>query len=159
MASRPAVEAVLGSLRTSLPDIIPHGDKNLSRLLHSVRNLYARPVPDTKRERPGQFPCEHLLRIDSQLCTRPGRETSLSVRSFVGQYLPILDFPRDVRDVNERGDINLFEMHQLARITPARLDQRRSASTQAEAARLAPSGASVKCRPARQSQGVARRAC
>jgi phosphoenolpyruvate carboxylase len=43
------------------------------------------------------------------------------VRSFVGQYLPILDFPRDVREALERGDVNLFEAHQLARITAKKL--------------------------------------
>jgi phosphoenolpyruvate carboxylase len=49
------------------------------------------------------------------------RETSIGVRSFVGQYLPILDFPRDVREPLERGEINLFEAHQLARLTSKRL--------------------------------------
>jgi hypothetical protein len=49
------------------------------------------------------------------------RETSISVRSFVGQYLPILEFPRDVREPLERGEINLFEAHQLARLTAKRL--------------------------------------
>jgi hypothetical protein len=49
------------------------------------------------------------------------RETRLSVRSFVGQYLPVLGFPRDVREALERGDVNLFEAHQLARLTAKRL--------------------------------------
>jgi phosphoenolpyruvate carboxylase len=55
------------------------------------------------------------------LRTLLARETSIGVRSFVGQYLPILDFPRDVREPLERGDINLFEAHQLARLTAKRL--------------------------------------
>jgi hypothetical protein len=50
-----------------------------------------------------------------------GRETRLSVRSFIGQYLPILDFPKDVREALERGDVNLFEAHQLARLTIRKL--------------------------------------
>jgi hypothetical protein len=50
------------------------------------------------------------------------------VRSFVGQYLPILEFPHDVREALERGDVNLFEAHQLARLTASRL-----ASTESEA--------------------------
>jgi hypothetical protein len=49
------------------------------------------------------------------------RETSISVRSFIGQYLPILDFPRDVREALERGGLNLFEAHQLARLTARKL--------------------------------------
>jgi phosphoenolpyruvate carboxylase len=43
------------------------------------------------------------------------------VRSFIGQYLPILEFPQDVRAALERGEVNLFEAHQLARLTPKRL--------------------------------------
>ncbi len=49
------------------------------------------------------------------------RETRIPVRSFAGQYLPILDFPRDVREALERGEVYLFESHQLARITAGRL--------------------------------------
>ncbi len=43
------------------------------------------------------------------------------MRSFVGQYLPILDFPRDVREALERGEVNLFEAHQLARLSAKKL--------------------------------------
>lgn len=116
-----AVEEVLERMRSSLPEIIPNSRKGLLRMLQAVRGLYARPATDTKRGRPGRFPREHLLRVDSQLRVILARETSISVRSFVGQYLPILDFPRDVREVLERGEVNLFEAHQLARITSARL--------------------------------------
>ncbi|MCA1565803.1 MAG: hypothetical protein LC803_09235 [Acidobacteria bacterium] len=59
--------------------------------------------------------------IDTHLRDILRRETSISVRSFVGQYLPILRFPQDVRDALERGDINLFEAHQLARLTARKL--------------------------------------
>jgi hypothetical protein len=91
-------------------------------MLQSLRGIYARPATDTKRGRPGRFPREHLLRVDSQLRSILARETSISVRSFVGQYLPILNFPRDMRDALERGEVNLFEAHQLARLTAQRLD-------------------------------------
>jgi hypothetical protein len=50
------------------------------------------------------------------------------VRSFVGQYLPILEFPKDVREALEHNEVNLFEAHQLARLTARRLG-----STEAEA--------------------------
>jgi hypothetical protein len=62
-----------------------------------------------------------LLRVDSQLRELLARETRLSVRSFVGQYLPILEFPKDVREALERGDLNLFEAHQLARLTAGKM--------------------------------------
>ena len=121
LASVTAVEAVLDSLRTSLPDIIPRSPKNLSSLLNSVRGLYMRRPSETKRGRPARYTREQLLRVDSVLRDLLARETRLSVRSFVGQYLPILDFPEDVREALERGDVNLFEAHQLARLTAKKL--------------------------------------
>jgi hypothetical protein len=90
-------------------------------MLHAVRGLYLRRPNDTNRGRPARFPRERLLRVDSTLRTLLARETSIGVRSFVGQYLPILDFPRDVREPLERGDVNLFEAHQLVRLTAKRL--------------------------------------
>lgn len=122
LASAQAIESVLRSLRASLPEIIPNSNKALLRMLQSVRGVYARPATDTRRGRPGRFPREHLLRVDSQLRSILARETSISVRSFVGQYLPILNFPRDVREALERGEVNLFEAHQLARLTSKRLN-------------------------------------
>jgi hypothetical protein len=121
LASAEAVEAVIDSLRSSLPDITPQSTKDLFRMLQAVRGLYLRRPNDTNRGRPARFPRERLLRVDSTLRTLLARETSIGVRSFVGQYLPILDFPRDGREPLERGDVNLFEAHQLARLTAKRL--------------------------------------
>jgi hypothetical protein len=121
LASAAAVERLLDSLRASLPDLIPRSRKNLASLLNSVRGLYARHPSETKRGRPARNTREQLLRVDSVLRELLARETSISVRSFVGQYLPILDFPADVREALERGDLNLFEAHQLARLTAKKL--------------------------------------
>jgi hypothetical protein len=112
---------MLEELRSSLPDFIPRSHKTLSSLLNSVRGLYSRQPTETKRGRPPRYTREQLLRVDSKLHELLARETQLSVRSFVGQYLPILDFPRDVREALELGEINLFEAHQLARLTAKRL--------------------------------------
>jgi hypothetical protein len=76
---------------------------------------------ESKRGRPARYTREQLLLVDSRLRELLGRETSISVRSFVGQYLPILDFPRDVSEALVREDVNLFEAHQLARLTARRL--------------------------------------
>lgn len=76
---------------------------------------------EDNRGRPARYTREQLLRVDSQLRELLGRETRLSVRSFVGQYLPILDFPIDICEALERGDINLFEAHQLARLSAKKL--------------------------------------
>jgi hypothetical protein len=112
---------VLEHLRSSLPEIIPRPRKGLVSLLNSVRGLYSRQPTETRRERPACYSREQLLRVDSTLRDLLARETGISVRSFVGQYLPILDFPRDVREALKRGDVNLFESHQLARLTARRL--------------------------------------
>lgn len=128
LASAPAVERLLEHLRASLPDLIPRPRKNLVALLNAVRGLYARPATDAKRGRPGRFARQDLLRVDARLRELLGRETSVGVRSFVGQYLPILEFPKDVREALEHGEVNLFEAHQLARLTARRLG-----STEAEA--------------------------
>jgi hypothetical protein len=76
---------------------------------------------ETKRGRPSRFSREELLRVASALREILARETRISVRSFVGQYLPILDFPKDVREAPERGEVNLFEVHQLARLNGRKL--------------------------------------
>jgi hypothetical protein len=71
------------------------------------------------------------------------RETSgrVSVNSFIGQYLSILEFPSDVTDALSSGQINLQEAAQLARLTPERLNcspqaarERRSEDLQAHLA-------------------------
>jgi hypothetical protein len=121
LASVSAVQGVLDQLAVSLPDIIPRSQKNLISMLQSIRNLSARPATDTKRGRPTKYPRESLLKVEAHLRMILGRETSISVRSFVGQYLSILEFPKDVREPLERGEINLFEAHQLVRLTTRRL--------------------------------------
>ena len=88
---------MLEDLRTSLPDLIPRSHKKLSSLLNPVRGLYMRHPTETKRGRPARYTREQLLRVDSVLRDLLARETRISVRSFVGQYLPILDFPKDDR--------------------------------------------------------------
>lgn len=121
MASAEGVERVLQNLRASLPELIPRSHKNLSSLLNSLRGIYSRPDTGSNRGRPSRHPRERLLLVDAHLRDILGRETSISVRSFVGQYLPILDFPQDIRDALESGDINLFEAHQLARLSAKKL--------------------------------------
>ena len=131
LASAEGVGRVLEHLRSSLPELIPRSHKGLSSLLNSVRGLYMRRPAESNRGRPARYAREQLLRVDSVLRDILARETSISVRSFIGQYLPILEFPRDVRETLERGEINLFEAHQLARLTARKLG-----GTDGEARRL-----------------------
>jgi hypothetical protein len=117
LASAAAIEAILDSLRAAFPELTRTSHKSISSLLNSVRGLYMRQPTETRRGRPARYTREELLRVDSKLRDLLSRETRLSVRSFVGQYLPILDFPGDVLRALEDGHVNLFEAHQLARLT------------------------------------------
>ncbi len=121
LASGDGVRRVLANLREHVPGLARLSGKDLASLLNSVRGLYSRPQSSSRRGRPARYTREHLLSVDAALRGILARETNISVRSFVGQYLPILDLPSDVREALERGEINLSEAHQLARLTSRRL--------------------------------------
>lgn len=157
LTSAAVVEDVLNRLRASLPEIIPRSHKNLSSLLNSVRGLYMRQPSEAKRGRPSRYSREQILKVDSTPRDIFSRETRISVRSFVGQYLPIFDFPRDVREALEHGDINLFESHPLARLTAKRLGRTDGeARTPKETARSAFAGPRLGDAAAPEGEGGAR---
>ena len=93
------------------------------RLLRAARHAQRYPATDTKRGRPSQWKREDLLRVVARLGDILDRETSshVSFSSFVDHYLRLPDFPPDVIEPLESGDINLFEAEQLARVTVQRL--------------------------------------
>jgi len=93
-------------------------------LFEAVRHIERQSATDTKRGRPARWARKQLLEIASHLRVILQRETSgrISLSSVIGQYLCILSFPTDVTAAFERGDINLQEAAQLARLTAARLD-------------------------------------
>lgn len=123
LARPEAIRAVCEALRSRVPGVIPNSERQLVRFLYAVRHVERRPATDTKRGRPSRWRREDLVSAANALRAILGRETSgrVSLNSFVGQYLPALDFPLDVREPLERGEINLFEAHQLARLTAKRL--------------------------------------
>ena len=94
------------------------------RFLYSVRHVERRPATDTLRGRPSRWPRERLTEAASVLRGLLERETRgrVSVNSFIGQYLPLLQFPSDVTSALSSGHINLQEAAQLARLTAERLD-------------------------------------
>ena len=124
LAMPEAVRAVCQALRARMPDLIPSSEKHLLRFLYAVRHVERRPATDTKRGRPPRWPREKLLEAAAQLHAILERETSgrVSLNSFTGQYLTLLQFPSDVTDALAAGRINLQEAAQLARLTPRRLD-------------------------------------
>jgi hypothetical protein len=77
---------------------------------------------------------EDLLKVSTSLNGILERETSshISLASFVDHYLRLFDFPADVLSALSRGEINLFEAAQLARVTVERLG---STSSQARRTR------------------------
>ena len=115
-----------------MPGVIPNSERQLVRFLYSVRHVERRPATDTKRGRPSRWKREDLVSAASHLRAVLLRETQgrVSLNSFLGQYLLILDFPSDVRDALADGRVNLQEAAQLSRLTPERL-----ACTEAEARR------------------------
>jgi hypothetical protein len=123
LASPLAVGSIIGKLRSALPDLIPSKDKELVRLLRAARHAQRYPATDTKRGRPGKWKREDLLRVVARLEDILDRETSskISFASFVDHYLRLPDFPVDVIEALESGDINLFEAEQFARVTSKRL--------------------------------------
>ena len=98
-------------LRSALPDLIPHEDKELVRLLRVAKHAQRYPATDTKRGRPGKWKRENLLHVVARLGDILDRETSsqISFASFADHYLRLLDFPPDVVEALENGYINLFE--------------------------------------------------
>ena len=124
LASPEAIRSICDLLRDQLPSSIPASEKQLSRFLFAVRHVERRPASDTKRGRPSRWPREKLVEAAGRLRSILARETSgrVSLNSFIGQYLPILEFPPDVSNALSEGEINLHEAAQLARLTHRRLD-------------------------------------
>jgi len=106
-----------------MPDLIPTSEKQLVRFLYAVRHVERRPATDTKRGRPARWPREKLLEAAATLRGLLERETQgrVSLNSFIGQYLPLLEFPTDVAEALSSGQVNLLEASQLARLTPERM--------------------------------------
>lgn len=92
-------------------------------MLRAARHAQRYLATDTKRGRPSKWKREDLLRVATHISDILDRETSshISFASFVDHYLRLPDFPSDVIEVLENGDINLFEAEQLARVTAKRL--------------------------------------
>lgn len=93
------------------------------RFLYALRHIERYPATDTRRGRPARWPRETLMEAASQLRAILERETRgrVSVSSFIGQYLQVLNFPSDTTEALTSGQINLHEATQLARLTPERL--------------------------------------
>lgn len=124
LARPEAVRAICAELRSRMPGVIPNSEKHLVRFLYAIRHVERRPATDTRRGRPSRWRRDDLVSAASHLRALLDRETSgrVSLNSFTGQYLLILDFPSDVQEALSDGRVNLQEAAQLARLSPERLE-------------------------------------
>lgn len=114
---------MLGHLRRRCPDLLPNSERQVLKMLESVRHYGRRPDVDESRGRPRRWPRGDVAVVAEKLKTtleqRIGGRVSAS--SFVSLYLPILLYPADVTDALGAGEINIREAAYLARLTPERL--------------------------------------
>src|SRR4051812_19710896 len=161
LARPEAVRAICKELRSQFPKVIPNSERQLVRFLYAVRHVERRPATDTKRGRPSHLRRDDLVSAASHLRALLGRETSgrVSLNTFIGEYLLILDFPPNVQDGLSDAWGNLQAAAQLARLTPQRLGCRpaeaaphevRGSSVSHGRAGLADPPAYTRQRPARQ---------
>lgn len=80
-------------------------------LLRAARHAQRYPATETTRGRPSKWKRDDLFEVAARLGDILDRETSSHTpfASFVDHYLRLPDFPSDVLEVLEKGDINLFE--------------------------------------------------
>ena len=104
-------------------------------MLRATRHIQRYSASDTKRGRPSHWKREDLLKVSTSLHDILECETSshISIASFVDHYLRLLDFPADVLAALSRGEINLFEAAQLARVTAERFGNNASQSRRTRA--------------------------
>lgn len=123
LANPAAVRAALGELKDLCPALSAFNDRKLRRLLLAVRHSETYPATNTNRGRPTNFERELIEDSSRHLKAILLRETGdrISVQTFVGHYLPILDWPEDVVMALTRGELNRLEAAQVARITAGRL--------------------------------------
>lgn len=122
LASPEAVRSIIERLRRRMPGVVPALEPAAVRFLYAVSHVERYPATDTNRGRPTRHRREDLIRAARELRAILSKEGGrVGLASFVTSYTRILKFPSDVTESLTRGDINLFEAAQVARLTPARL--------------------------------------
>jgi len=127
LANTAAVRGVLNALKERCPSLSSLPDHKLRKLLQSIRHSETYSATDTKRGRPTMFARELLDQVRSHLKAILFREAGdrISIQTFIGHYLPILDWPEDIVSALDRGDLSRLEAAQVARLTAHRLGVKR----------------------------------
>lgn len=132
-ATPAGVRDLLNKLREVAPELIPATEKQTISLLNAIRHAERSPgVSSVARGRPRLWPTDHLLRVAAHLRELLHRETQgrVSLPTFVGQHLRLLDYPAEVAAALQHGEINKQEALALSRLTAEKLQ-----TTEAEAQR------------------------
>src|SRR4030095_8177399 len=124
LAAFEELRTVIDDLRGRCPDMIPSSEKEALRLMNAVRHVERRSASTSKNGRPGHFPRGQLLDVSRHLKAVLAKRyrDRISLSTFISFCLPILNYPPDVLDALENGDITRLEAAQLARLTPEKLD-------------------------------------
>lgn len=124
LASVSEIHKVIDDLRRRCPELVPASDRGLLRLMNAVRHVERRSAGDSKSGRPGHFPREKLLDVSRHLKAVLAKRyrDRISLSTFISFCLPILNYPPDVVDAMENGEVTRMEAAELARLVPARLD-------------------------------------
>jgi hypothetical protein len=127
-ASPEWVRSVFDKLKEAFALLSSCTEKDFVKLARAVRHVERYSATDTKRGRPSRWPREDLVKVGSKLAEILDRETGgrISVATYVDHYLRILSFTDDVLEALSKGEVNLFEAEQLARVTAKRLDIRQA---------------------------------
>jgi hypothetical protein len=118
-----AVRSVCSELQTRCPDTIPKTDKKLFSLLAAVKHINQYPSTQSLAGRPSAWKREDLLIVSNHLKSILQQRTKgrVSLSSFIGIYLRVLNLSNDILKVLEEGKITLQEAITLSRLTPEKL--------------------------------------
>lgn len=128
LASAEAVRGVLSAFAREIGSRIHIAPNKLQALVRAVSYSRRHPERRSHRGRPARFRDEELVIADQALTAVLDRETSgrVSIRSFSDHYLSILGFPQEIEAALGRGDINLAEAEQVARLSARNLGKEES---------------------------------
>lgn len=121
-------ESLLELIEEMKLSVLPVGSTlaDFKRLLFAVQHHERKPELKSKSGRRKRFSDEFLIssaaKLKSILYARTGGRISLL--RFVSTFLPILDYPRDIRTLLNKYEINLIEARSLARINSKNLGQK-----------------------------------
>lgn len=123
LANSIAVRSICNELQKRCPDVVPKTDKKLFSLLAAVKHINQYSSTQSPAGRPSPWQREDLLLVSSHLKSILQQKTNgrLSLSSFIGLYLRILNLSNDILAALEEGKITLQEAITLSRLTPEKL--------------------------------------